>query len=47
MGFLLQTQVTSSILEWISAMHLSKIHVLLAILVFYFILGTALDILEC
>jgi len=25
------------------AMHLSKIHVLLAILVFYFILGTALD----
>jgi len=41
--FLVQTQVTSSILEWISAMHLSKIHVLLAILVFYFILGTALD----
>jgi C4-dicarboxylate transporter, DctM subunit len=41
--FLVQTQVTSSILEWISAMHLSKINVLLAILVFYFILGTALD----
>jgi tripartite ATP-independent transporter DctM subunit len=41
--FLVQTQVTSSILEWISAMHLSKIHVLIAILIFYFILGTALD----
>ena len=41
--FLVQTQVTSSILVWISAMHLSKIHVLLAIIVFYFILGTALD----
>jgi len=41
--FLVQTQVTSSILEGISAMHLSKINVLMAILVFYFILGTALD----
>ncbi|MEI7530457.1 MAG: TRAP transporter large permease [Betaproteobacteria bacterium] len=41
--FLVQTQVTSSILEWISAMQLSKVHVLMAILVFYFILGTALD----
>jgi tripartite ATP-independent transporter DctM subunit len=41
--FLVQTQVTSSILEWISSMQLSKYHVLIAILIFYFILGTALD----
>ena len=41
--FLIQTQVTSSIVAWISSMELSTVVLMLAILIFYFVLGTAMD----
>lgn len=41
--FLVHTQVTAFIVDWISGLELSRVGLLLALLGLYFILGTALD----
>ena len=41
--FLVHTQMTASIVNWIAGLGLSTFMLLVAILVFYFVLGTALD----
>jgi tripartite ATP-independent transporter DctM subunit len=41
--FMVHTKVTELIVEWISALRLGRVELLLALLAFYFILGTALD----
>ena len=41
--FLVHTQVTGLIVDWISSLGLGRVGLLISLLVFYFILGTALD----
>jgi C4-dicarboxylate transporter DctM subunit len=41
--FLVQTSVTSSLVSWIASLDLSKTQLLYSLLLFYFVLGTALD----
>ena len=41
--FLVQTEITASLVAWIATLGLSKTQLLFALLAFYFVLGTALD----